>query len=171
MSRWRFGTCGQASTRHVVLIGVRGILQLTFNLFPQALRLDTPDTTSKPHLSSAPDDTFYLLKVVLYRLVTSSSLPTLQRMIALVSEAIETDYLGGIKRKMDGVYTGVRNAGAALATQGGQSKGGEAERMEREMRGSFVVISSLAGRKASPAFLLTSQYRFTRTTWMFQRST
>lgn len=114
---------------------------------PQALRLDTPDTSSRPHLSSAPDDTFYLLKLVLYRLVASSSLPTLDRMVANISEIMERDFIGGIKRKMDGVYAGVRSAGAQNATSGGAGgsvKGVEAERMEREMRGTFVVsLSSL----------------------------
>ncbi|KAL7411046.1 COG4 transport protein-domain-containing protein [Mrakia frigida] len=110
----------------------------------KALRLDTPDTTSKPHLSSCPDDTFYLLKLILYRLVASSSLPTLEHMAANIAEIMERDYIGGIKRKMDGVYAGVRSAGAQNAVGGGAGggKGAEAERLEREMRGSFVIYAN-----------------------------
>jgi hypothetical protein len=109
----------------------------------KALRLDTPDTSSRPHLSSAPDDVFYLLKLVLYRLVHSGSLPTLERMVAKVEEIVEDGFLGGIKRKMDGVYAGVRSAGLADAKSGSggtlAGKGTEADRLEREMRGTFLV--------------------------------
>ncbi|CED83209.1 Golgi transport complex COD1 protein [Phaffia rhodozyma] len=114
----------------------------------KALRLSISDTSSRPHLSSAPDDTFYLLKSVLYRLIAGSSLSTLERMTARVAEVIEIDYLGGVKRKMDGVYAGVRSAGVTGATQGGTTGGGgpkagsEAERLEREMRGTFVVYAN-----------------------------
>ena len=109
----------------------------------KALRLDTPDTSSRPHLSSAPDDVFYLLKLVLYRLVHSGSLPTLERMVVKVEEIVEDGFLGGIKRKMDGVYAGVRSAGLADAKSGSggalAGKGTEADRLEREMRGTFLV--------------------------------
>lgn len=104
----------------------------------KALRLDTPDTSLRPHLSSAPDDVFYLLKLVLYRLIHSSSLVTLERMIVTVEEIVEEGFLGGIKRKMDGVYAGVRSAGLADAKIGA-GKGTEGERLEKEMRGTFLV--------------------------------
>lgn len=107
----------------------------------KALRLDTPDTSSRPHLSSAPDDVFYLLKLVLYRLIHSSSLVTLERMVGKVEEIVEEGFLGGIKRKMDGVYAGVRSAGLADAKTGA-GKGTEGERLEKEMRGTFLVRSA-----------------------------
>jgi len=69
-------------------------------------------------------------------------------MVANIAEIMERDFIGGIKRKMDGVYAGVRSAGAQNAMGGGGGggaggggvgKGAEAERLEREMRGTFVV--------------------------------
>lgn len=109
----------------------------------KALRLDTADTSSRPHLSSAPDDVFYLLKLVLHRLVRAGSLDTLGRMVGKIDEIVEDGFLGGIKRKMDGVYAGVRSAGLADAKSGaggaGAGRGTEAERLEREMRGTFLV--------------------------------
>lgn len=113
----------------------------------KALRLDTADTTSRPHLSSCPDDVFYLLKLVLYRLVHSGSLPTLERMVKKVEEIVEEGYLGGVKRKMDGVYAGVRSAGLADSKSSSSTgaltggKGSDADRLEREMRGTFLVGS------------------------------
>lgn len=114
------------------------------NTTDKALRLSVPDTSSRPHLSSAPDDTFYLLKSVMYRLVAGSNVDMLERMVGRVAEVVEVDFLGGIKRKMDGVYAGVRSAGGGSAARGeggggGPKAGSEAERLEKEMRGLFVV--------------------------------
>lgn len=66
-------------------------------------------------------------------------------MVANVAEIMERDFIGGVKRKMDGVYAGVRSATAASTTGGGGTgKGAEAERLEKEMRGTFVVSPSLS---------------------------
>ncbi len=97
----------------------------------EAHRLDNPDTSSRPHLSSILDDTFYLLKLVVNRVLSCGSLPTLRSMSARISEVIERDYIRIIRKKMEAVYE--------AQASGGQDRSGEKERREKEQRTSFIV--------------------------------
>jgi hypothetical protein len=93
----------------------------------KAHRLDSPETTSKPHLSSILDDTFYLLKLVINRVLSIGSISTIKSMRTSIAQVIERDYLGIIRKKMDGVY----------ATTG-QDRA-ERERRERDQKSAFIV--------------------------------
>lgn len=95
----------------------------------QAHKIDTPDLTTQPHLSSILDDTFYLLKLVLSRLLSCGSLSTLKNMRRKVAEVLERDYTDAIRRKMDNVHS--------LA--GGDRT--ERERREKDQREAFSVSS------------------------------
>ena len=97
----------------------------------QAHRLDSPETSSRPHLSSILDDTFYLLKLVLNRVLSCGSLPTLRSMAQKISEVMERDYTGAIKRKMEAVY--------GTQPSSTQERGGERDRREKDQRASFIV--------------------------------
>lgn len=91
----------------------------------QAHRLSTPDALSSPATTTTPDDVFYILKVVLTRLISTGSPRALERTSVLLRDVIERDYAGTIKRKMDDVY---RTAGAMRG-----------EKAERESRLAFIV--------------------------------
>jgi hypothetical protein len=113
--------------------------------------MDTPDLSSQPHISSTVDDTFYLLKLVLNRLVSTGNLATLTSMREKISSIIERDYLGVLQKKMDAVYSGAgvglgfgTGVGSSLAGLTGQGREGERERRERDLRTSYGV--SLSGR-------------------------
>ncbi|ORY33702.1 COG4 transport protein-domain-containing protein [Naematelia encephala] len=93
----------------------------------KAHRLDSPDTSSKPHISSILDDTFYLLKLVIRRVLSAGNLPTLRSMRLKVSDVVERDYIGVIRKKMDGVYS-----------LPAPERGGEKVR-EREQRSAFII--------------------------------
>ncbi|WWD17778.1 hypothetical protein CI109_102219 [Kwoniella shandongensis] len=97
----------------------------------KAHRLDSPDTSSKPHLSSILDDTFYLLKLVLHRLLSCGSLATLNSMRHRIAEVIERDYTGVIKKKMDSVYAGY--------TTSGQDRGADKDKREKDQREAFII--------------------------------
>lgn len=99
----------------------------------KAHRLDAADTSAKPHLSSILDDTFYLIKVVLQRVLSSGSVGTLRSMRERIATVLEKDYAAVLSKKMD----------QALA-QGTTYDRGEKERRERDQRETFVV--SLANR-------------------------
>lgn len=94
----------------------------------QAHKIDTPDLTTQPHLSSILDDTFYLLKLVLSRLLSCGSLSTLKNMRRKIAEVIEKDYTDVIRRKMDNVHS--------LAGGGDRT---ERERREKDQREAFSV--------------------------------
>nr|XP_019014836.1 uncharacterized protein I206_00923 [Kwoniella pini CBS 10737]OCF53617.1 hypothetical protein I206_00923 [Kwoniella pini CBS 10737] len=97
----------------------------------KAHRLDSPDISSRPHLSSILDDTFYLLKLVIGRLLSCGSIATVKSMRMRLAEVIERDYTGVIRKKMDAVYAGT---GASS-----QDRGAEKERREKDQRSAFIV--------------------------------
>jgi hypothetical protein len=94
----------------------------------KAHRLDSPETSSKPHLSSILDDTFYLLKLVINRVLSIGSIPTITSMRMGIVEIMERDYLNVIKKKMDGVYMSAGNLDRS-----------ERERRERDQKSAFIV--------------------------------
>jgi hypothetical protein len=96
----------------------------------KAHRLDSPETSSKPHLSSILDDTFYLLKLVINRALSIGSIPTIKSMRMAVVEIMERDYLNVIRKKMDGVYV-----------QAGNLDRAERERRDRDQKSAFIVSS------------------------------
>lgn len=81
--------------------------------------------TTSPATTTTPDDAFYILKVVLSRLLSTGAPRVVERTAAALRSVIENDYAGAIRRKMDDVY---RNAGV-----------GRGEKVERESRAAFIV--------------------------------
>lgn len=94
----------------------------------KAHRLDSPDMTSKPHVSSILDDTFYLIKVVLNRVLSSGSLPALRSMRERIATVLERDYSTVLGKKMDSVF-------ALTATYDRAEK----ERREKDQKKTFIV--------------------------------
>lgn len=72
----------------------------------QAHCLDSPDPSSQPVISSMVDDTFYLIKLILNRILSCGSTSTLGSMRLKLAEVIERDVIGIVKRKMESVYSG-----------------------------------------------------------------
>lgn len=94
----------------------------------KAHRLDSPETSSKPHLSSILDDTFYLIKVVLQRVLSSGSLTALRAMRQKIVTVLEKDYALVLSKKMESVYTG-----------GGTFDRAEKERREKDQKQAYIV--------------------------------
>lgn len=85
--------------------------------------------SASPPTTTAADDVFYTLKVVLHRLTATGSLSTVRKTVERLLEVMEREYVAVIKKKMDEAY-GVRPGGAG---QGAQARG------EREGRQAFIV--------------------------------
>ena len=81
--------------------------------------------TQFPATTTTPDDAFYILKIVLSRLISTSNPAIVQRASELLREVMDRDYAGVIKKKLDDVY---RTGG-----------GGAAARSEKESRQAFIV--------------------------------
>ncbi|KIY51144.1 COG4-domain-containing protein [Fistulina hepatica ATCC 64428] len=114
----------------------------------KAHRLSTPDESQSPPITTTPDDVFYILKVVLMRLISTGSLPTVDRMLGQLREIVERDYGGIVRRKLDDVY---RNSNgiterSALAR----------EKVERENRTAFIILLNDLDVSASHMEQLTS---------------
>ncbi|KAL0947222.1 hypothetical protein HGRIS_013339 [Hohenbuehelia grisea] len=94
----------------------------------KAIRLSIADSTQGPASTTTPDDVFYVLKLVLARLLSTGSIPTVERSIDQLRVVMESDYAGGIKKKLDDVY---RSSTSGSAVRG--------ERAETENRVSFIT--------------------------------
>ncbi|KAF8919450.1 COG4 transport protein-domain-containing protein [Mucidula mucida] len=101
----------------------------TRTVVDKAHRLSNTDFTQSPISTTTPDDVFYVLKVVLLRLLSTGSAMAVDRTLQQLREVMERDYVGVIKKKLDDVY---RVAGA-----GGTGKG---DKVERENRLAFITL-------------------------------
>ncbi|KAK0483336.1 COG4 transport protein-domain-containing protein [Armillaria novae-zelandiae] len=101
----------------------------TRTIMDKAHRLSSPDLTQSPVVTTTPDDVFYILKIVLLRLISTGSYTAVERTLQQLREVMERDYSGVIKKKLDDVY---RVAGTS-----GQSRG---EKVEKENRLSFITL-------------------------------
>jgi hypothetical protein len=91
--------------------------------------MSSPDVSQTPVITTTPDDVFYILKLVISRMLSTGSVFVVRRTLEQLREVVEKDYIVIIKKKLDDVY---RNA----ATPGSNAR---ADKVERENRMSFIV--------------------------------
>ncbi|KIY70035.1 COG4-domain-containing protein [Cylindrobasidium torrendii FP15055 ss-10] len=101
----------------------------TRTIIDKAHRLSQTDMTELPLTTTTPDDVFYVLKVVVLRILSTGSRMTVERMLQQLREVMERDYVGIIRKKLDDVY---RAAGAGSV--------GKGDKAERESRQAFVTL-------------------------------
>ncbi|KAL1717255.1 COG4 transport protein-domain-containing protein [Schizophyllum commune] len=101
-------------------------------IIDKAHRLSTMDSTQSPPITTTPDDVFYVLKVVLTRLLASGSLPHVERTLGHLREIMERDFAGIIKRKMDDVYRGTGGSGDRPLRA--------LDKAEHDSRTSFIIL-------------------------------
>lgn len=92
----------------------------------KAHRLSTSEALSSPVTSTRPDDAFYIIKVILARLLSTGAAPVVERTAAALRDVVERDYAGVLRHKMDEVY---RSAGAVRG-----------DKAERESRVAFITL-------------------------------
>ncbi|KAJ7580996.1 COG4 transport protein-domain-containing protein [Mycena floridula] len=95
----------------------------------KAHRLASPDASQSIAATTTPDDVFYILKIALLRLLSTGSLPAVERMFDQLREVLEQDYIGIIKKKLDDVYRGSGPSGTNM-------RGG----VDRENRLAFITL-------------------------------
>lgn len=97
---------------------------------------DMMELTSLPYLSSALDDTFFILKKVLMRLISIGEVVCVENGLRQFKDILERDFGEVMKRRLEAVG-GQMGTGAAfgLASKMGEEK----ERRERNIRNSYVV--------------------------------
>jgi hypothetical protein len=117
----------------------------------KAHRLDQPEMSTKPHLSSILDDTFYLIKTVLSRVLSSGSIATLKTMRERIASVLEKDYAAVLSKKME----------SALAPSNLYDRA-EKERREKDQKATFIVSgTSCSGAVTTPlggAWIATSAW-------------
>ena len=101
------------------------------NSLEKAFRIDQPDTTSRPYTSSILDDAFYVIRTVLARILSTSSLATLNDMVRVVKTAVEEEYIEVIVRKMETLW---RSISGSMTVEGPRK-----DAASREMRTVFIT--------------------------------
>ncbi|KAF7359494.1 Cog4 domain-containing protein [Mycena sanguinolenta] len=96
----------------------------------KAHRLSSADSSQVPVTTTTPDDVFYILKIVLSRVLSTGSVKTVEQMFEQLRDIMDKDYVGVIKKKLDDVY---RSSGSA----GPNVRG---EKAERENRTAFIIL-------------------------------
>ncbi|PPQ84112.1 hypothetical protein CVT26_013223, partial [Gymnopilus dilepis] len=76
----------------------------TRTIMDKAHRLSSPNLSQSPVTTTTPDDVFYILKAVLSRLITTGSPAAIEKTALQLRDAIDRDYVGVIKHKLDEVY-------------------------------------------------------------------
>ncbi|KAH8829698.1 COG4 transport protein-domain-containing protein [Flagelloscypha sp. PMI_526] len=94
------------------------------------IRLSSSDFSISPPTTTTPDDVFYVLKLVITRLLTTGSKIIVPRALEQVRDILDREYAGVIRRKLEDVY---RPGGSA-------SSGVRGEKTERESRVSFIIL-------------------------------
>ncbi|CDO69043.1 hypothetical protein BN946_scf184834.g50 [Trametes cinnabarina] len=94
-----------------------------------AHRMSTRDLSQTPVTTTTPDDVFYILKIVLSRMLSAASAAAVERTSEQLRDVMDRDYVRVIRQKLDNVYKG----GAAGA-------GARGEKAERDNRLSFIIL-------------------------------
>ncbi|KAJ6611757.1 COG4 transport protein-domain-containing protein [Mycena sp. CBHHK59/15] len=105
-------------------------LWYTRTTIDKAHRLSSPDTSQTPVTTTTPDDVFYILKIVLSRLLSTGSVKTVEQMVEQLRDVMDKDYIGVIKKKLDDVYR----------TSGSSGPNARGEKAERENRAAFIIL-------------------------------
>ncbi|KAI0086670.1 COG4-domain-containing protein [Irpex rosettiformis] len=92
----------------------------------KAHTLSKPDLTQFPIITTTPDDAFYILKIVMNRLLSSGNPRIVEKTSELLREVMDRDYAGVLKKKLDDVY---RTGGPGSTGRG-----------EKESRQSFIIL-------------------------------
>lgn len=119
----------------------------------QAHSLSKPDFTQFPSITTTPDDAFYILKIVLTRLLSTGNLNIVKKTSEALREVMDRDYAGVIKKKLDDVYR--------------TGSSGSSVRSEKESRQAFIV-SEVCRCQVRTIHMLR---RSCSMTWMFRRLT
>ncbi|GLB35270.1 putative COG4 transport protein [Lyophyllum shimeji] len=95
----------------------------------RAHRLSSTDLSQSSPVTTTPDDVFYILKIVISRLLSTGALKGVEATSEQLRDVMEQDYVGIIKKKLEDVY---RSAGASGPARG--------DKADRENRVAFIII-------------------------------
>ena len=96
--------------------------------------LDEPDITSQPVVSSVLDDTFFLLKKIIGRVVGTGNVVVLTSMSRTIRTIMERDFAQVLKKRMESVFT-------LLGSNQGRAE--ERERREKDARLIYTVCLTI----------------------------
>ncbi|KAH0584194.1 hypothetical protein H2248_009749 [Termitomyces sp. 'cryptogamus'] len=96
----------------------------------KAHRLSTIDTSQLPCSTTTPDDVFYILKIVISRLLSTGNVKGVEVTLDHLRNAMEQNYISVIRKKIDDVY---RHASSSGPVSWG-------EKGDKENRVVFIIL-------------------------------
>ncbi|KAF8502459.1 COG4-domain-containing protein [Gautieria morchelliformis] len=96
----------------------------------KAHRFSLSDSSLSQSTTTTPDDVFYILKIVVHRLISTSSLSSVERTVAQIKDVMSREYASVIKKRLDDVYKYASSNPA----------GPQRERAEKENRSTFILL-------------------------------
>lgn len=99
--------------------------------------IDEADLTASPPTTSCVDDTFYILKKTIYRVISTSSILTLNHMTFNMSQLLEADYGNVLVKRLENVYQ------VYPTVPGGRGNNSEAEKRRRDKEQSLSYMTLL----------------------------
>ncbi|KAF8633700.1 hypothetical protein AX17_004358 [Amanita inopinata Kibby_2008] len=94
-------------------------------IIDKAHLLSDPDCTQLPVTTTTPDDVFYVLKVIITRLLSMGSVVAAEQTLERLRDTMERQYLGTLKKKLDDIFANVTTS--------------RTDKIERENRFSYIV--------------------------------
>lgn len=94
-------------------------------------RMDTTDFTSRPLMSSLLDDMFYIVRMVVARIISTANMNVLSSMCRNIRYIVDEDFAQALVRKMDSVWKS--------SSQSMNVEGPRKDAASREIRSTFVV--------------------------------
>lgn len=105
----------------------------------KAHQIDEFDTNSKPTVSSVLDDTFFILKKIIQRLISAASASTLRSALHEVRQILDRDYVGGLRRKIEATLASVAGQVTGSPSAAGRGRDDERDRKEAQVKSSLIV--------------------------------
>ena len=106
----------------------------------KAHRMDTVDLSARPLSSSLLDDIFYLVRMVIARTISTSSMDVLSSMARNVRYIVDEDFVQALVRRMDSVW---KSSSTSMTVEGPRK-----DAASREMRSTFVVYLNVLATSA-----------------------
>lgn len=97
-------------------------------IIDKAHRSSNTDAFQSPAITTTPDDVFYMLKLVISRVLSCGFATAVKKATEQLRDIVDRDYIVVIKKKLDDVY------------RTGSAGGVRAEKAERENRKSFIIL-------------------------------
>lgn len=103
------------------------------------------------------DDTFYLLKLVINRLLSAGAMTTFLSMRATLTKIMERDFIGVLQKKMEAVYVGGSTGISLVKSKDAEKERRDGEQSDRKRETGERLDSRAGGLRFALLFLVAKR--------------